>query len=206
MGIVIVGIFIGYVVISLVVLVIVVKLTPKGKWKWLTGLMVILTSILIPTWDIPIGRINFNRLCETQAGQFIYKEVPLGDEYFLKAGERNTRYSNPRAEFYYAKGGELNLEKVKESYSIDTRNMRNYSRWGNVFKRVTTITSLYDHVTLSRAISFHYGGGWLVHSIAGGTSKVCPQEGKLSRTRPYTIHSNLSDMTFKKISNTGDIQ
>mgnify|MGYP000641592719 CR=1 FL=1 len=93
MGIVIVGAFIVYVVISLVILVIIVKLAPKGKWKWISGLMIILTSILIPTWDIPIGRINYNNLCDKQAGQFIYKQVALGDEYFLKQGEKSPDFA-----------------------------------------------------------------------------------------------------------------
>lgn len=205
MGLVLLGVFLGYVIITLVILIVVVKFVPSGKWKWISGILVLLISILIPTWDIPIGRINFNRLCETQAGQFIYKKVPLGEEYFLELGERNTRYSNPRAENYYAKGGELNLEKVRQNYSIDTSNVRNYSRWGNIFKRITTITSKSDNTILSRAISFHYGGGWLVHSIAGGTSKVCPDSAKLSRDRSGTIHSNLPEMTFEKLSKNGDL-
>ena len=164
--------------------------------------MVVLTSILIPTWDIPIGRINFNHLCETEAGQFIYKQVPLDEEYFLKVGERNTRYSNPRSELYYAKGDELNLKRIEQDYVIDTHNNRNYSRWGHIFKRETTIITLRGKETLSRAVSFHYGSGWMNNffSIGMTGSKVCPPEGRLGKNRAYTIHSNLPDKTFIEIS------
>jgi len=197
MGIVILGVFIGYVVISLVALVIVVKLASGKKWKWISGLMVVLTSILIPTWDIPIGRINFNRLCETQAGQFIYKEVPLSEEYFLMTGERNTRYSNPLAESYYAKGGEINMEKVKQDYVIDTTFDKKFSRWGYIYKRETIVTRKNNNEILSRAISFYYRSGWLFQGLMDGRAgqNACPKNA-LPGNNKY-IHMTIVDNTFQ---------
>ncbi len=51
MGIAILGIFIIYIVITLAVLVIAVKFSTEKKRKWVVASLVILTSILIPTWD-----------------------------------------------------------------------------------------------------------------------------------------------------------
>ena len=50
MGIAILGIFIIYIVITLAVLVIAVKFSTEKKRKWVVASLVILTSILIPTW------------------------------------------------------------------------------------------------------------------------------------------------------------
>ena len=208
MGIVFLGVFIVYIVITFIVMIVAVKLVPKGKWKWISAFLVILISILIPTWDIPIGIINYNNLCEKEAGQFIYKQVELGDKYFLKQGERNTRYSNPHAENYYAKGGELNLEKVKQDYLINTTFDRNHSRWGHIFMRETIISSKEGNKILSRAISFYYRGGWLVSRLMDGRAggNYCPREAIATKNRPYSIHTNLPNMTFKERPNNGGLQ
>lgn len=196
MGIAILGVFIVYIVITLVVLVIVVKFVTGKKRKWISALLIILTSILIPTWDIPIGRINFSHLCKTQAGQFINKQVSLSEEYFLKAGERNLRYQE-NSEFAYAKGGELNLEMVKQDYVIKRNYDKGLSRWGYINKRETSITNLQDKDTLSYAISFQYGGGWLSDTLAGGRAiiKTCPGDGNPGGDR--YIHVTIIDNTFQ---------
>ncbi len=204
MGIAVLGGFIIYIVITLVVLAIAVKFVSGKKRKWISALLVVLTSILIPTWDIPIGRINFNNLCKTQAGQFIYKQVPLSDEYFLKEGERDLRYQHDSHPLAYAKGGELNLERVKQEYVINTTFDRNYSRWGYIFMRETTIASMVGKKILSRAVSFYYRGGWIMSSFEGGSSIYCPSEARAIKSRPYSIHSNLPDKTFKKIFVNGE--
>ena len=152
MGIAILLVSIAYIIISLVVLVIVISFAPGKKWKCISGLLVIVTSILIPTWDIPIGIINFQHLCESKAGEFIYKTVPLGEEYYLKAGERDLRYQG-NSKFAYTKGGELNLEKVKQNYIIDTAFDRNYSRWGHIYKRETIIMNKKNRLFFSKIIN-----------------------------------------------------
>lgn len=199
MGIAVLGVFIIYIVITLVVLVIAVKFSTGKKRKWISVLLVVLTSILIPTWDIPIGRINFSHLCKTQAGQFIYKQVPLSDEYFLEQGERNLRYQHDSHPFAYAKGGELNLEKVKEEYVINTTFDRDYSRWGHVFMHETTIASMQDKQILSRAVSFYYRGGWLMAPLFDNRAgqHVCPENG-LPGSNQY-IHETILDKTFQSI-------
>lgn len=155
--------------------------------------------ILIPTWDIPIGRINFNNLCETQAGQFIYKQVPLSDEYFLSAGERNLRYQK-NSKFTYAKGGELDLERVKQDYVINTILDRDYSRWGYIYKLETTISSTQDKEILSRAVTFFYRDGWLTAPLLDGRGgqHVCPENG-LPGSDQY-IHEAIIDKTFQSIN------
>lgn len=197
MGIVLIGIFIIYVIITIVALVIVVKLSPNKKWKWISGLLVVLTSVLFPIWDIPIGKINFNNLCETQAGQFIYKQVKLGEEYFLKPGERDSSYQHITHPLAYAKGGELNLEKIKQDYVIDTTFDRKYSRWGHIYKRETTITSKQNNEVLSSAISFYYRSGWLISSLMFDRAgrDVCPTNA-LPGNKEY-IHVTIINNTFQ---------
>ena len=204
MGLVILGVVIGYAIVTIIVIIIAVKIVPRKKWKRASVILVILISILIPTWDIPIGRINFDRLCQEQAGQFIYKQASLGEEYYLKSGERNYLYSGNSLNAY-AKGGEINLEKVKENYVIKTRLDKHFSRWGHIFMRETTISSKEDNEILSRAISFYYRSGWLGSRLmdgrVGGT--YCPRGAIATKNRPYSIHTNLPEKTFIKIPGNG---
>ncbi len=148
---------------------------------------------------IPIGRINLSHLCKTQAGQFIYKQVPLGEEYFLKAGERDLRYFE-NSKFAYAKGGELNLERVKQDYEINRNCDKEYSRLGYINKRETTITTIQNNEIISRAVSFQYGGGWLTDSLSGGRAiiKTCPGNGKPGGSR--YIHVTIFDNSFQPIA------
>lgn len=198
MGLVLLGVFISYVIITIVVLVIVVKVIPSKKWKWISGIVVVLASVLIPTWDIPIGRINFNHLCETQAGQFIYKQIPLGEEYFLKPGERDLRYQHDSHPSAYAKGGELNMGKIKQEYMINTKLDRDYSRWGHIYKWETIISTVQSNEILSRAVSFHYRGGWLGSRLMFGRAgrEVCP-ENALPGIKEY-IHVTIVNKTFQR--------
>jgi len=197
MGIAILGGFIVYIVITLAVLVIAVKYFTGIKRKWVVSSLVILISILIPTWDIPIGRINFNHLCNTQAGQFINKQVSLSDEYFLKAGERNIRYFE-HSKFAYAKGGELDLERVKQNYVINSNYDKDYSRWGYIYKLETKIIFIQDKQILGRAVTFFYRGGWLMASFEGGGSIDCPDKSLLGSNKD--IHETIIDKTFQPIT------
>ena len=202
MGILIFGMFVIYVAVTLLLAFLVTIAFPDPKRKRIALLSVIVLSILLLVWDIPVGKINFSRYCESEAGQFILKRVRLGPEYFLKPGEPNKRYF-PRDELYYAKGGELNLERVINDYEINSKRENDFSRWGHIRMRKTTIVHKDTSEILSRATSFAYGGGWLMDWISDGHSgsNVCPAEAKSSRSRPYTIHSNLADLTFYE-SNT----
>jgi hypothetical protein len=197
MGFLLVGIVFIYAVITLIIIIVVAKINKEKKQKWIAVGTVLVISILIPTWDIPIGRINFNSLCNNEAGQFIYKQIPLGEEYFLKEGERNTRYDNPMAPAYIAKGGELNLERIKQDYLIKTVFDKKYSRWGYIYKRETTVSTMnYDEI-FSRSISFYFRGGWFFQVFMDGRAgqNVCP-DNALPSSKEY-IHMTLVDKTFQ---------
>ncbi len=62
MGFLLVGIVFVYAVITLITIIVVVKSKKEKRQKWIAASIVLVVSILIPTWDIPIGRINFNSL------------------------------------------------------------------------------------------------------------------------------------------------
>ncbi len=203
-----VGTLFIYVVFTLIIVFVVVKINEEKKQKWIAATIVIVISILIPTWDIPIGRINYHNLCKNEAGQFIYKQVELGEEYYLKEGERDLRYTHDNHPYAFAKGGELNLERVKQDYVINRNYYRDYSKWGHIRKRVTTITSLLKGEIFGQAVSFHYGSGWVLKKIFNvGSGRIsCPSDAFAIESRPYSIHSNLPDKTFIKSSNKGDIR
>ena len=196
MGLIVLIVFAVYVLLSIGLMIAAHFFGKRKNLKWCNWWVIGLVMVLIPTWDILPGRLYFSYLCNTEAGMFIYQTVELPEEYFLKAGDRNARYQS-NSKKYYAEGGELNLEQIKENYSIDTEFDKEFSNWGHLFKRETTISEMED--VLGRATSFYYRGGWVtapLHDNRAG-SHACP-EGAVPKDSQPSIHSNLADAIFIK--------
>lgn len=59
----------------------------KKRAKLITGILMTLIFILIPTGDEIAGRIYFNHLCETEAEAKVYQTIELPAEYWDKDGK-----------------------------------------------------------------------------------------------------------------------
>lgn len=194
MGLIVLGFLLVYILISIALMVGADYLGKRKNWKWCRWWTVGLVMLLIPTWDIPIGWGYFKYLCEAEAGISVYERIELPEEYFLKPGERNKVYQS-NSKFAYAKGGELDMEMINESYTLDTELYRDFSMWGNMFKRETIVSNRKGDV-LGKAISYFYRGGWVaapfLYDRSG--SNVCP-ENALPGSPGY-IHTDIVRKIF----------
>lgn len=198
MGLIVLFVLAVYILFSIGLAVGAHYLGKRKCWRWCRWWTIGLVMFLIPTWDIPIGRVYFNHLCNTEAGMFVYQDVQLPEEYFLKAGERNNRYPD-RSEHAYAKGGELNLDRVKTAYDIKMDIDREYSVWGHISKMTTKITDKSSGEVLSESISFGSRGGWLFSMTpTPGIGRECPDTVRPVKGRLHTLHSVLPEKTFER--------
>ena len=166
MGLIIIPIFIAYIVLSVVIVIGAFRSGRHDRCKWCKGVIAGLLMFLIPTWDIPIGRLNFHNSCEKESGIFIYHTVSVPDEYFLKPGERDLNY-HENTKFAYARGGELNYSKIRENYTIRHKSKNNYSRWGHINMNEMVVSEKSGSV-LGKLVTLHYTGGWLLAPLSTG--------------------------------------
>lgn len=131
-----------------------------AKLRMAFGLGTLLVFLLIPTLDVIVGNLYFYQLCEREGGEIIYKTVELGSEFYLMPGEVDFN----TAGHLQAKGGELNIKKIKTNYSITT-NSQLVSRQLHIEKHITTISDPQFRQNLATYTQFFHFGGWLENSI-----------------------------------------
>lgn len=155
-----------------------------------------LIFILIPTADDIVGHVYFSYLCNTQAGQFVYKRVEVGDEYLLRPGEidKSRRGESPDG-FAIAKGGEINKEKLRERYDFPFSKKETFSKIFHIYKRERIISDKINNNILSKSTSFLYGGGWVVNIYPVGIPPCYCKETHMP-TSKANIHARLFDKTF----------
>ena len=151
-----------------------VKLSKRFKQrgtKLAGGVGVFLLLFALPFGDEIAGRIYFGYLCEAEGGPKIYKTVEIGKEYFLLPGEIDTNTAGRLP----AKGGELNLNKLKEKFSFTMDSIK-ISRLFRIERDVKIIKDTQSGETLGSDTHFLYFGGWLVNSTSPHVSgKSCPE-------------------------------
>ncbi|HXF92647.1 MAG TPA: hypothetical protein VNK46_07805 [Nitrospiraceae bacterium] len=160
--------------------------------KRISQALTVAIFVLIPTWDIAPGRIHFARLCATEAGQQVFKTLQLGSEFFLAPGEPDTSKNGSPP----AKGGELNLSKVRNHFELGKERQ---SKSFNVTKVNFFIRDRKTGEVLGNATIFEYYGGWLTDYLNEHRfPNVCPEE----KRQPYEppIYVMLSSNVFKPIT------
>ncbi|OGT29224.1 MAG: hypothetical protein A2W28_09385 [Gammaproteobacteria bacterium RBG_16_51_14] len=135
------------------------------QWKWGVRMAVVLVFVLIPTWDMILGRVYLNHLCSTEAGVKVYQTVELPAEYWDKEGR--PRFMNARGVINMVMlGDRFKWHQVREPYingliKIDKR------RWQ--LEDITTQKALGEKVDFVRYF------GWLNRfSPAPNVSESCP--------------------------------
>lgn len=147
----------------------VIKRLPAKRAKWFA----MAVFVLIPTWDEILGRVYFKYLCETEGGGQTFRVVELSKEFFLRPGDidMNTAGRLP------AKGGELNIQKVEERFSV-IRESTEISQILKINKYEVFITERATGNVLAKHANFIYFGGWVArHSVAHVTGIRCPLDG-----------------------------
>ncbi len=129
--------------------------------------------ILIPTWDVIIGRIYFNWLCMSEGGISVYKTVELGKEYWNKEG-------NP---IFFTEKGDL-IEESLPGFKVDAESDTHYSHILRIHKRSLKVIERSSGRLLGERIRFAYFGGWLKNNMGIHVSaKSCPPYDEVSMNK-----------------------
>lgn len=164
-------------------------------------IIVTLVFILVPTADVIVGRLYFAYLCHTQAGQFIYKTIEVGDDYIYKPGEMMKHKLDETGEkLAIAEGGEINRKELRKRYDFSLSKKEGYSKIFHIAKRQRVIEDKESEEVLSKSISFLYYGGWVENLYPYGNPRYCSKNHKpISK---QNIHARLFDETFLSESNS----
>jgi hypothetical protein len=147
-------------------------------------------------WDIVPGYIYFYSVCATESGQRIYKTVELSSEYFMSAGESDLSRRDEWGKYPIAKGGELNMLKLKERYTHTNQHDRNYSKLFHITKVYSFVQDKKTNQTFGDATSFYYSGGWLENTLFEFPSqRWCPG----ATTDNGSIHATLEEKIFMAV-------
>jgi hypothetical protein len=164
----------------------VTKYLPNKTAKWIA----IMVFVLIPTWDEMVGTIFLRYLCSAEGGPKISKTIVLDKEYFLRSGEIN-EYTAGRV---LAKGGELNMLKIQEKYSLDV-SMITVSPILNVKKYTVTVKEKQSQELVASDVDFKKYGGWILrNSGLQIPATSCP-----ARTNSY--YEQFYNSIFKQAKN-----
>jgi hypothetical protein len=193
---VLLGIFVGYILLGIGVTVLLVKLAGRiGAQR--TGKRVVtalgtLTFLLIPTWDFLPGWLHFKHLCETEAGSRIYKTVDRVEGFLLsrKHSQQGAQeYLNLGYQFIettdYLGGKEFRL--MRQSGGSTTRQdvgsfISHYALLDNHWQRLPwdvekgeyAIIDLQTQERLAESKEFYYTGNWALRQIHQNFHMPCP--------------------------------
>ena len=141
----------------------VVRTTARGK-KWAAGLITAIIVILIPTWDVIAGRIQYSYLCTTESGIRIYKHVKLGPEYHgLQLPEIHLVYD------------QMQLSK---RFPFSRESSEDILGPGQIKFNRELISDFQTGETLGTFTTYFWYGGWFEHmfSIQGAGGGSCGHE------------------------------
>lgn len=167
----------GIVVVGLTITWLVVRQVAEKKSKrraWLIGIIMI---ILIPTWDMFLGRAYYHSLCATQGGAKIYKQVELPDEYWEEIGG-----STFLDDFIARNRDRVTLEIDEEfhkNYQFKSETIKLRPHFLHIKKKLRSVVENQSGEILGTYTTYFYSGGWLVNStaIGGPGGAYCPREG-----------------------------
>ncbi len=157
LGLITLSLFAGYILVAYFI----VKVQKNKRKKIIAATIM----ILIPTWDVIIGRAMLYTLCATQGGIHVYQTVELGPEYFDEDG----------APLFYAR------DKFVKNMEI-ARRYKGVSEWADMIPlfhlRVHSekIADEQNDYILGEVKYFIYNGGWVFNSlkVGGGGGESCP--------------------------------
>lgn len=139
----------------------------KTKTQKLVKFGVALVFVLIPTWDVILGRLYFNHLCATEGGIKIYRQAELSDKYW---DEKN----NP---VFIVGGGKFDPTPLKNQYKFINihKEPDSIAKFLNIKQTAKSIVKTESDEILGQYILFYYFGGWLFNSTGLHVSAdVCP--------------------------------
>lgn len=146
-----------------------------SRARTITGIAVLLTFVLIPTWDIIPGKLYFDHLCKTEGGLKIYKTVEGVEGLYQAEGGSGVAQSTLKYGYSFVEGtslagdltrytlddaGGLHQQKIPKITSNYVVNRIVEPRSFNVFKTSYRISTAQgeQHALLS---FLSHSGNWL---------------------------------------------
>jgi len=141
-----------------------------GLARRVKGVGIFLAVLFLPFADAIVARAYFGYLCAAEAGPKVFSTVEIGKDYFLSPGETNQNTAGRLP----AKGGELNLAKVKEDFEFESKSIK-VSRIFRIERDIKHIRDRQTKELLASDTHFTYFGGWLVNAVSPHVSgTTCP--------------------------------
>jgi hypothetical protein len=135
--------------------------------------IILLTIFLAPTWDIPIQKYRFKRMCELDSGITVYRRVGLSEDYYFRQGEKISKVvrrddGGLSGREVAAGGHELKIKLLESNYRVVRTTDRNAAEWGRVTKFEYKI---YDELgILGSSVRLVGGAGWFANRFPLGAS------------------------------------
>lgn len=172
-GLIMLVVLVVYLLVTIAVTRWIVRIPKRASRKLIVGLVSLAVFALIPTWDMILGRMYFNRLCETEVGVQVYETVELDPKYFQKYAEPN--FFSSKSPNYFFKDHSLDEFFLENRYVIERERNRQHSELFNIAKRSYFVIDRKTDQTLGSETYFVYFGGWLVNKTGlVVTGETCP--------------------------------
>lgn len=144
---------------------------PSISTNVLQGLILV-SFVLLPTWDIIPSRLYFEHLCETKASIKVFRTVEVDQSYLRPDGVPDDK-------------------KLLDRYVQSSKWNRDFSSWAHITKIEGAIQDRETGELLGTATDYLYGGGWINSRIAPMSSTTCPNYPN------HSIHSSIWAEVFK---------
>jgi len=182
---------VGLIVLVVVLLYVSIALFTTIKVKgWKKKTIALVIFILIPAADVIVGNIYFKYVCSKYSGNYVYKRVGVGDEYYLQVDEEDASRWIFKLDFLIKDNGErINREKFRKDYLFKRERFDHYFESLHISKYKRSIVKKDTNETLSEIIKFSYGGGWVenIYKVTG-SGRGCPRSISLTKLAEKTFY------------------
>ncbi|MCF6172604.1 MAG: hypothetical protein L3J44_02295 [Campylobacteraceae bacterium] len=197
------GAFLVYILISLLVIWVVYK-----KYKTKKALFIaLLVMILIPTWDVIIGKPIYNYLCKNKAGVHIYKTVDNVEGFYIGEQSKQWEPYEPYKGYKYVDYKEQESGKYYRSYWVDNNTSKDcvpigddewskdgklYSWWFHHGKCIVK-----KEIPENDVSRWEFDNDWIDRSILPGIDLKIVSSARVIKRADKTVASELIRIVWK---------
>lgn len=125
-----------------------------GKKKWTVFLSLVFIFYLFVGWDVILGRVYFNYLCNKDGGVHIYETVDLGSEYWNEDG-------SPK---FYTDRGAFDESVLEGKYQFVRVRDSSFTTIFNIRRDVHKVIESLNKKILGERVAYQYWGGWVMNT------------------------------------------
>lgn len=131
---------------------------------------VIVVFILIPTWDIILGKLYLSHLCSTEAGAKVYRTVELPAEYWDEKGRPKfyvNQYEHNKLRYIFQNKKMVDAPEFQYTWVT-----KPYSEFFHIEKDVLQIVDREKRIVIGEYFLFRYWGGWIARNFSPHNSAI----------------------------------